>query len=130
MEVVARNPLMILDGAHNPAGAEALAEAVREFFAWDRMHLVVAVSANKDLQGVLGPLASIADVAYPARNDSIRSADELHLAKVLAEAGVRVRVSDSVAAAIAEARAAADDGDLILVTGSLFTVADARRALS
>jgi dihydrofolate synthase / folylpolyglutamate synthase len=130
MEVVGRNPLMILDGAHNPAGAEALAEAVREFFAWDRMHLVVAVSANKDLQGVLGPLASIADVAYPARNDSVRSADELHLAKVLAEAGVHVRVSDSVAAAIAEARAAADDGDLILVTGSLFTVADARRALS
>ena len=41
IEVVSRNPLMILDGAHNPAGAEALAEALREFFTWDRLHLVV-----------------------------------------------------------------------------------------
>ena len=47
----------------------------------------------------------------------------------LAEAGVTVRVGDSVAASIAEARAAAAPGDLILVTGSFFTVADARRAL-
>jgi len=130
MEVVARNPLVVLDGAHNPAGAEALAEALRESFTWDRLHLVVAVSANKDLGGVLQPLTEMTDVAYPTRNDSVRSADELRVAKILAEAGVRVRVSESVAAAMAEARAAADEGDLILVTGSLFTVADARRALS
>jgi dihydrofolate synthase/folylpolyglutamate synthase len=129
IEVVSRNPLMILDGAHNPAGAEALAEAVGEFFTWDRLHLVVAVSANKDLAGLLGPLAQLADVGYPTRNDSVRSADELAVAKILAEAGVRVRVGTSVSEAIADARAAAAAGDLILVTGSLFTVADAKRAL-
>jgi dihydrofolate synthase/folylpolyglutamate synthase len=129
IEVVSRNPLMILDGAHNPAGAEALGEALREFFTWDRLHLVVAVSANKDLAGLLGPLAQLADVAYPTRNDSVRSADELAVAKILAEAGVHVRVGTSVSASIAEARAAAAAGDLILVTGSLFTVADAKRAL-
>jgi dihydrofolate synthase/folylpolyglutamate synthase len=130
LEVVARNPLLILDGAHNPAGAEALAEAMRESFTWDRLHLVIAVSANKDLEGVVGPHAPLADVAYPTRNDSVRSADELAVAKVLAEAGVTVRVGGSVADSIADARAAAASGDLILVTGSLFTVADARRALT
>jgi dihydrofolate synthase/folylpolyglutamate synthase len=120
---------MILDGAHNPAGAEALAEAIGEFFTWDRLHLVVAVSANKDLEGLLAPLADLADVAYPTRNDSVRSADELTVAKILAWAGVLVRVGTSVSGAIEEARAAAAPGDLILVTGSLFTVADAKRAL-
>ncbi len=130
VEVVSRSPLLILDGAHNPAGAEALAEAIAEFFTWDRLHLVVAVSANKDIAGLLGPLAELADVAYPTSNDSARSADELAVAKVLAEAGVTVRVADSVAAGIAEAQGVADSGDLILVTGSLFTVADAHRALA
>ena len=130
LEVVSRNPLLILDGAHNPAGAEALAEALPEFFTWDRLHLVVAVSANKDVEGLLAPLVELADVAYPTRNESVRSADELAVAKVLAEAGVTVRVGDSVAGSLEEARAAADERDLILVTGSLFTVADARRALT
>jgi dihydrofolate synthase/folylpolyglutamate synthase len=129
LEVVARNPLLILDGAHNPAGAEALAEAMPETFTWERLHLVIAVSANKDIAGVVAPLAELADVAYPTRNDSVRSADELVVAKILAEAGVTVRVGESVSASIAEARAAADARDLILVTGSFFTVADARRAL-
>lgn len=129
VEIASRNPLVVLDGAHNPAGAEALAEAMHEFFTWERMHLVVAVSANKDLEGLLGPLAELADVAYPTRNDSVRSADELAVAKVLAERGVKVRVADSVAEALTEAKAAAGDADVILVTGSLFTVADARRAI-
>ncbi|HSL10273.1 MAG TPA: Mur ligase family protein [Actinomycetota bacterium] len=129
LEVVARSPLVILDGAHNPAGAEALADALGESFTWDRLHLVIAVSANKDLAGVVGPLAALADVAYPTRNDSVRSADELAIAKILAEAGVVVHVGSSVADSLAEARAAADTGDLVLVTGSLFTVADGRRAL-
>ena len=130
LEVVARNPLLILDGAHNPAGAEALAEALGESFTWERLHLVIAVSANKDIGGIVGPLADLADVAYPTRNDSVRSADELDVARILSQAGVTVRVGDSVGGSVAEARAAAEARDLILVTGSLFTVADARRALA
>ncbi len=41
MEVVSRHPTVVLDGAHNPAAAEALAVALREFFVWDRLHLVI-----------------------------------------------------------------------------------------
>jgi dihydrofolate synthase/folylpolyglutamate synthase len=129
LEVVGRSPLLILDGAHNPAGAEALATAMREFFTWDRLHLVVAVSANKDVAGVLEPLAPLADVAYATRNDSVRSADAPAVADALSAQRVHVRVAGSVADAIDEARGAAGPDDVILVTGSLYTVADARRAL-
>jgi dihydrofolate synthase/folylpolyglutamate synthase len=129
MEIVARQPLVVLDGAHNPAGAEALAAAMREFFTWDRLHLVLAVSANKDLEGILRPLAPLADAAYAARNDSVRSADAAPLADAFSAHDKPVDVFDSVSAAIDAARAAADPGDVILVTGSLYTVADARRAL-
>ena len=129
LEIVERQPLVVLDGAHNPAGAEALASAMMEFFTWNRLHLVLAVSANKDLHGILRPLAPLADAAYAARNDSVRSADAAPLADAFAARDTPVAVFDSVRAAIEAARASADPRDVILVTGSLYTVADARRAL-
>ena len=127
LEIAALEPSVILDGAHNPAGAAALADAMRESFRWRRLHLVLAVSANKDLAGICAPLAPLADEAYVARNDSVRSADPDAVAAALGRPAARF---GSVAEALAAARAAADPADVVLVTGSLFTVADAKRALA
>ncbi len=129
LEVVGRSPLVILDGAHNPAGAEALAAAMREFFTWERLHLVLAVSSNKDVEGMLGALEPLADVAYAAENQSDRSRDAATIAEHLRMQGKPVHVYESVVEAVEAARAAAQRGDCVLVTGSLYTVADARRAL-
>jgi len=130
LEVVGRSPLVILDGAHNPAGAEALALAMREFFTWDRLHVVVAVSANKDLDGIVRSLAELADVAYAARNGSERTGDAEHIAERFRADDTRVEVFDGVREALAAALAAAGPRDCVLVTGSLYTVADARRTLA
>jgi dihydrofolate synthase/folylpolyglutamate synthase len=88
---------------------------------------VLAVSANKDLAGICAPLAPLADEAYVARNESVRSAEPNDVAAAL---GRPAAVFGSVAAALAAARAAAAPRDIVLVTGSLFTVADAKRALA
>jgi dihydrofolate synthase/folylpolyglutamate synthase len=131
LEVVGHEPALVLDGAHNPPGAEALAGAVGDFFRWERLLVVLAVSANKDIEGVVRPLAAIADVVYATRNDSARSAEPDDVAGVARAAGsATVEVSPSVGEAIAAARAAAGPGDLVLVTGSLFTVGDAKRVLA
>jgi dihydrofolate synthase / folylpolyglutamate synthase len=131
LEVVGHEPAIVLDGAHNPPGAEALAGAVGEFFRWERLHVVLAVSANKDIEGVVRPLAAIADVVYATRNDSVRSAEPEDVARVARAAGTgTVELSPSVGDAIAAARATAGPGDLVLVTGSLFTVGDAKRVLA
>jgi dihydrofolate synthase/folylpolyglutamate synthase len=129
LEVVARSPLVVLDGAHNPAGAEALARALVEAFTWSRLHVVLAVSSNKDLDGVVTALAPMADVWYPASNESVRSFPAQHVAERVAAAGGRVADLGTVEESLAAARDAAAEDDLILVTGSLYTVADARRAL-
>jgi len=127
LEIVALQPSVVLDGAHNPAGAAALAEAMRESFRWERLHLVLAVSANKDLAGICAPLAPLADEAYVARNEGVRSADPVDVADALGRPAARF---GAVAEALAAARAAAAPRDIVLVTGSLFTVADAKRALA
>jgi dihydrofolate synthase/folylpolyglutamate synthase len=129
LEVVGRHPLLLLDGAHNPAGAEALAAALREAFVWERLHLVIAVSANKDARGIVRALVPLADRIYATRNASARSASAEDTARVLTGAGAAPEVFGSVADAVEAARQSAGPADLILVTGSLYTVADARRAL-
>jgi dihydrofolate synthase / folylpolyglutamate synthase len=129
LEVVARRPTIVVDGAHNPAGAEALASAMSEAFGWSRLHLVVAISTNKDVDGIVAALAPLADRSYAARNSSARSTDEERVARPLAGAGIPVEAFGSVSEALQAARDSAGVDDLILVTGSLYTVADARRAL-
>jgi dihydrofolate synthase/folylpolyglutamate synthase len=130
LEAVGHEPLVLLDGAHNPAGAQALAEALPRFFTWGRLYLILAVSANKDVEGVVAPLAALADVVYATRNDSARSAGPEVVADAARAAGAPdVRVAASVATSVADARSLAEPGDLIMVTGSLFTVGDAKRHL-
>jgi len=129
LEVVGRQPAIVLDGAHNPAGAEALAVALREFFLWERLHLVLSIGASKDVAGIAAQLAPLVDVAYAARNESERTGDATPIAEAFGVEGTPATIHDSVAEALEAARAAATPGDLICVTGSLYTVADARRAL-
>jgi dihydrofolate synthase/folylpolyglutamate synthase len=129
LEVVARHPLVVLDGAHNPAAAEALASSLRETFVWERLHLVVGGFTSHDLEAVVAILAPIADRAYSAANRSPRSRPATEIAGFLAEREVPTEVFPSIVDALSAARGAAGEADLILVTGSLYTVADARRAL-
>jgi dihydrofolate synthase/folylpolyglutamate synthase len=129
LEVVSRRPLVILDGAHNPAAAEALAIALPETFAGERLHLVMAVFKDKDLDGIVRPIAPLADVGYATAVDSVRARPAQEVAAALTAAGVPTETFGSVAEAFAAARKAASEEDLILVTGSLYTVADARRVV-
>lgn len=129
LEVAARRPLVVLDGAHNPAAAEALAEALAESFTWERLHLVMAAFATKDLDGIAERLAPLADAGYAATTTSVRARPSAEIARALTARGVATQMFPTVPDALAAARAAAGQDDLILVTGSLYTVADARRSL-
>lgn len=136
LELVRSSPTVLVDVAHNPAGAEALVDALGESFNLERVVAVVAVMADKDSEGFLSVLEpSIAEIVV-TRNSSERSADPEDLAEVAREVfgEDRVHVADrldealQVAADLAEAdeTAGAAAGTGVLVTGSVVTVADAR----
>jgi dihydrofolate synthase/folylpolyglutamate synthase len=127
IEVAARRPLVILDGAHNTDAAEALAATLREAFRWRQLHLVMGAFQDKDVEAVASILAGIADRAYACSNSSPRSAAASRVADALADAGLTdVEEQPSVDEALTAALGSADGDDLILVTGSFYTVADAR----
>jgi dihydrofolate synthase / folylpolyglutamate synthase len=127
LEPVSRHPLVVLDGAHNPDAARSLASALPEAFAWQELHLVVGILETKDADGILGPLASFPARTYACSNSSPKSLPSGRLAEACRSAGMAdVEEHPSVSAALDAAVAAARPQDMILVTGSLYTVADAR----
>jgi dihydrofolate synthase / folylpolyglutamate synthase len=126
MEVVARRPLVVLDGAHNPDGAAALAIALGEEFVWQRLHLVIGVLETKDVDGIVEAVAPRADAAYACANSHPKSLPPERVGVACEKNGLPVRTFDSASSALDAAEADAGEDDIILVTGSLYTVADAR----
>jgi dihydrofolate synthase/folylpolyglutamate synthase len=122
---IARTPDVILDVAHNPEAARALAATLREQPAAGRTLAVVGMLADKDAAGVFAALAGEIDAWWTCTPDSPRAQDAVALAVVLgAHAGdAPVSVQPDAGAALAEARSAAHEGDRIIVFGSFYTVA-------
>ena len=128
-EVVERDPLVVLDGAHNPGACEAVAKTLAEY-DYDDLHLVFGAMHDKDHRSMVSalPTATSVRACAPAHE---RAADPAVLAAAFEEiSDPAVATAPSVAAALADARAAADPGDCVLVVGSLFAVAEARRRWS
>lgn len=128
MELFPGEPRVLLDGAHNPAGAQALAQAL-SLIPRGRLFLVAGVMGDKELSGILSPLLPLADQVFAVAPAIERALPAAQLAAFCRGAGAVALEAGSVAQGIALARAAADANDLVLVCGSLFTVGEARSVL-
>ncbi|MBV8979959.1 MAG: bifunctional folylpolyglutamate synthase/dihydrofolate synthase, partial [Acidimicrobiia bacterium] len=131
LEVVARQPLVVLDGAHNPAGAVAAAEAIAEEFGSAAAKvMVVGFLQGKDPLEMLRALeASDARTVIACAAPSPRTLPPQDVVAAARALGVDSETANSVPEALARALAAASDEDLVLVTGSLYVVGAARSAL-
>ena len=129
LETVEGRPTVLLDGAHNPAGAEALAAALDAAHRQRRVHLVFGVLADKDRRPILRTLfprcASVHLTPLPSTR-SLAPDRYLHEARELCPAVVAY---GSVAEALAGACAAASGDDLVLCAGSLFLVGQVKRLI-
>lgn len=123
LDVVSSEPLVILDGAHNPASAAVLAEEIRHLRCGRRVRLVFGAMRDKDWGGMWRALRPVVDdVVCTAPRSSRALAPDLLAEAVRSD--VPVRVCASPGDAMAELVAGASPTDLILVTGSLFLVGD------
>jgi dihydropteroate synthase len=125
-EVMSRTPLVVLDGAHNPASCARVAETLAEF-AYDDLHLVVGAMSDKDVRGMAAALPSPETVVATAA-DLDRAEEETMVARAFEREHPESAVESEpdVATAFEHARDRADDGDCVLVVGSLAVVAEAR----
>ncbi|MGD0200134.1 MAG: folylpolyglutamate synthase/dihydrofolate synthase family protein [Bryobacteraceae bacterium] len=127
LERVAQAPEIILDGAHNPAGARALAAYINRFFDDRRVWLIYAAMRDKavaEMAGILFPLADEVIATAPLQARAVRPGTIATLAE-----HPRLRVAQTVAQALQIVRREAAPEDAVFVTGSLFLVGEARELL-
>jgi dihydrofolate synthase/folylpolyglutamate synthase len=129
MEEVPGNTPLLLDGAHNRAGALALAEAMAEY-RYRKLFLVLGVMADKDVSEIVSVLAPLAATCYCVAPAIDRAMADVTLAAVIADLGIPARACGTVANGIRSAQRNAETSDLILVCGSLFTVGEAKAWLA
>jgi dihydrofolate synthase/folylpolyglutamate synthase len=135
LEVLRGGPTVLVDAAHNPAGAAVLAEALRESFTFTRLVGVVAVLADKDAEGILGALEPVLDEVVVTRSTSPRAIDPGELAEIAEDVfgedrvHVAARLDDAIDTAIGRAEEGGLVGGGVLATGSITLAADVRRLL-
>jgi dihydrofolate synthase/folylpolyglutamate synthase len=124
-QVIRRKPLIVLDGAHNPASAGELRKAVRRYAAERNPKIMVAgSSSDKDYRGVAAELAPEFDVIIAARTRHPRALPEHSLAEAFRQYHRNVRTAPTVGAAVDVAIDLAGQHGLVCATGSLFVVGE------
>ena len=135
-EIIHRDPTIILDAAHNPHGARAIAETLQTEFTFDDVTGIVALMADKDALGILQALEPVMNQIIVTTNSSERSMGVADLTKLANQVfgADRVFAADTLPAAIDKAiqdavRPLSEESLAIVITGSVVTVGQARTAV-
>jgi dihydrofolate synthase/folylpolyglutamate synthase len=125
-ELVASSPRVILDGAHNPAGAVALRESLKEEFPYRRLILLIGILKDKDFRTILRTLTPLADHVILSKPHLDRAAPVSLLEKALKENGKTVEGIEDLGEAIKRGLSLTGEEDLLCITGSLYVVGEAK----
>jgi dihydrofolate synthase/folylpolyglutamate synthase len=128
MEIIAEDPTILLDGAHNPAGMQMLEKTLKEDFEYERLVLVVGILEDKDIQRMLSVIIPVSDVVIVTKSKNARACEPTALKDRIKEIGYTkdLFVEKSLPKAIDHAKVLAGKKDVICISGSLFTVGEAR----
>ncbi len=131
-QIVARDPIILVDGAHNPAAARELGRSIRQYLGGgviNRSILVFGTSIDKDLPGIVSALAPRFDTVIATRSRHPRALAPAPIVAEFGRHGVTARAVDTVSEALSLALAEAGEQDFVCVTGSLFIAGEALEQL-
>ncbi|MBS7529251.1 bifunctional folylpolyglutamate synthase/dihydrofolate synthase [Hazenella sp. IB182353] len=132
LEKIATRPIVLLDGAHNLTGFQALSQTIAELYHYNRLYLVIAMMADKDIEHILTPMKPLIDFVIATEVTGMeRSLSSTGLADRMSSLIHKDQISivNQPVKALQEAMNRADENDLILCTGSLYFVSEIRQHL-
>ena len=128
-ELMEKEPAMILDGAHNQAAAKRVKETLAEI-DYQNLYIVLSIFKDKDIAEIMNNLVPLAKEVIISKNQNRRAANVGELVEIVKEDKTNYKIITQLDLAIDYARKKAEKKDLILITGSLATVAEARAVLN
>jgi dihydrofolate synthase/folylpolyglutamate synthase len=130
MEVISRKPTLVLDSAHNPDGVRSLTQTLREYFSFERCFLVLGLMEDKAVDEMLELFSQFGDRFILVKPNQERAWDPKQLAKQMSVFNKPMDVIPDLSCALETVKKAANSNDLICITGSIFTVAEAKQFLA
>ncbi len=131
MELIRKNPRILVDGAHNGASMEALMRAVGQYIPYDSMVVIFGCAADKEITGMLDQLMRGADKVIFTQSDNPRATDPADLAERYEDcSGKTSQVARNLTEAVRIANNAVTRGDIICITGSFYLVGEAKKLFS
>jgi dihydrofolate synthase/folylpolyglutamate synthase len=129
LEIIQNKPTLLLDGAHNPSGVKVVRDALKDIFSYHRLILVLAIFADKDYKKMIEILAPNADLIIATKAKNSRAASPQIIAKEAVQYidENKIIVKENIPQAISCALSSSKEDDLICITGSLYTVGEAKR---
>ena len=124
LQVLKQQPLVMVDGAHNTYSIQKLIEAIKKYFTYDRCFVIFGTSCDKDIPGMARELSAFTPHIIVTSSAHPRAAQIPVIVEAFSHQGREVTIAKGVAEAIAQALSLARKSDLVLVTGSLFVVAE------
>lgn len=126
LETVSKSPNVILDAAHNVAGAESLASYVRSTIPREKAVLILGILIDKDVPGIIRPLAPLFREIVCVRAPSERTASPKDLAAAARSSGARIQIGESTSLAIEGAIKNLKVDETLVISGSLTVVGEAK----
>ncbi|MBI4682344.1 MAG: bifunctional folylpolyglutamate synthase/dihydrofolate synthase [Nitrospirae bacterium] len=137
LEQVSHEPPIILDSAHNPGAAEALAVSIKDLFCDKKIILVAGILDDKDIHGILNPLVQVSETVILTRSKHERAASPEKLNKIISDMHksdtnpqpISVTSTDTVSQALGLAKSLCGEDHIIIVTGSFYTTGEVKEIL-
>ena len=128
MEILSENPKILLDGAHNPTAMEQLKITLEKDFQFNKLILILGILKDKDFKKMISFIAPISDVIIVTKSNNIRACEPSVLKDAINKIGYKnnVFIIDSIPDGIKYAKSKANKNDIICISGSLYTVGEAR----
>jgi dihydrofolate synthase/folylpolyglutamate synthase len=128
MEIVNYDPIILLDGAHNPQGVKLLVETLKNDFKYNKLIFILGILKDKDIKSMMPSIISISDYIITTQSNNIRAIESVELEKIIKKMNNKIKVisKNKIQDAIKHAITITKNNDLVCITGSLYTVAEAR----
>jgi len=127
LEVLQKEPIFLLDGAHNPAGISVLCRALKNDFSYKRLILVFSSLIDKDYRQMLKKIAPLVSKIILTKLKTTRAELPDNMLKILEKMGYKAIMTQNVGQAIQKAQALAEKKDLICATGSLYLAGEVKQ---
>jgi dihydrofolate synthase/folylpolyglutamate synthase len=130
LEVIKKNPTVIIDGAHNIHGAKALKRSIKEIFDYDRLIGVIGVLGDKDVDGILNEIVPLCDIVIITRPNNPRAISLDDLKGKIEGFGKEVLMYEDIREAVDKSLEISMEEDMVVCCGSLYMIGDVRSKLN